>query len=252
MGEWFDGAHVTYIIVSLGVTVLLLYLATRHLKTQRGKDVFLKVFALLTFFLHVSILWHDFLAHGSAAVPDNILFPIYFCNLSMYMLMITAFWGKKDGKAFGAIAIMTAYGGFFGAMISLIYPEYYFGHANIFEWGVIKSMTSHSTMLIGSLWLFLGGYVPIRKKNTFVYFGGLLVYGVIGLGVNAIFAASGLGDPNAMYLSHPPLAEAPFLNCWTIAALMVIVIHLSTLVYERVKKTREGSNLASVGETLRV
>ncbi|MCK7492315.1 MAG: hypothetical protein MZW92_12475 [Comamonadaceae bacterium] len=93
----------------------------------------------------------------------------------------------------------------------------------MFEWGVFKSMTSHSAMLVGSLWLFVGGYVPFRRSNTLVYFGGLVLYGAIGLVANGIFAAAGLHDPNAMYLSAPPLAEAPFCPGWTIAGLMLLV-----------------------------
>jgi hypothetical protein len=238
MGQLFDGPHLAYIVVSLSVTASLLVLAKRKCRSQRAKDAFLKTFGILTFLLHVSVMWYDFLADGSASAPDNVLFPIYFCNLSMYMLLIVSFWGHRDGKFYRAAAIMTAYGGFFGAMISLIYPEYYFGSASLFAWPVFKSMASHSTMLVGALWLFVGGYVPIRRSNTLVYAAGLGVYGLVGLVVNGLFAVNGLPDPNAMYLSRPPLAEAPFLNCWTIAVLMLAVIHGTALAWERIAALR--------------
>ncbi len=234
MGSLFDLPHLLYIVISLGITVLLLVYAKKTLVRQRSKDRFLKTFGLLTFFLHVSVLWVDFIKNGTASVPDNVLFPIYFCNLSMYMLLLTAFVEDKESKFYRFVSVMTAYGGFFGAMISLMYPTYYLGSASMFEWGVFKSMTSHSAMLIGSLWLFVGGYVPFRKSNTAVYFAGLILYGAIGLVVNGIFAAAGLHDPNAMYLSAPPLSEAPFLSCWTISGLMLLVIHGFTLVWQRV------------------
>ncbi|OHE40759.1 MAG: hypothetical protein A2Y16_06940 [Tenericutes bacterium GWF2_57_13] len=239
MGSLFDLPHLLYIVISLGVTVLLLIYAKKTLVRQPSKDRFLKMFGLLTFFLHVSVLWVDFIKNGAASVPDNVLFPIYFCNLSMYMLLLTAFVEDKESKFYRFVSVMTAYGGFFGAMISLMYPTYYLGSASMFEWGVFKSMTSHSAMLVGSLWLFVGGYVPIRKSNTFVYFGGLLLYGGIGLAVNAIFASAGLHDPNAMYLSAPPLSEAPFLSCWTIAGLMILSIHGFTLAWQKIAATRE-------------
>jgi len=246
MGELFDLNHILYMIISLALTVGFLGLGKRFLKTQKGKDLFLRTFALLTFFLHISILWIDFLRNGSAVAYDNILFPKYFCNFCMYMLMIVSLWGDKQSKTFQAVAIFTAYGGFFGAMISLFYPDYYLGAPDMFEWGVFKSLLSHSTMLVGSLWIFVGGYIPIRKTNAILYAGGLLCSGAIGLIVNWLFEANGLSDPNAMYLHHPPLSDVPFLNCYTISALMVLVIFTFTLIYERVAKTdREpGEKLA--------
>lgn len=232
MGELFDRTHILYIVVSLSISIALLFYAKRSCRSELAKDRFLKVFALLTFFLHISVMWYDFLRQGSASTPDNVLFPIYFCNLSMYMLMVSAFWSNKKSRAFRVVAIMTGYGGFFGAMISLMYPSYYLGAQSIFLWPVFKSMLSHSTMLIGSIWLLLTGYVPIRVTNAFVYFVGLLVYALIGVSVNYLFVVNGLSDPNAMYLSHPPLSEAPFLNAYVIGLLMTIVIGVFAKVVE--------------------
>lgn len=232
MGTWFDTTHVIYIVISLLVTVLILSLAKRFLHKDLARNRFLKTFALLTFFLHISILWVDYLSNGSATVADNILFPKYFCNLSMYMLVITAFWENRTSKTYRFFAIMTAYGGFFGAMISLIYPEYYFGHS-IAEWQVLKSMLSHSTMLVGSIWIIIGGFIPVKRSNTLVYGAGLVVYWVIGEALNWLFKVNGLPDPNAMYLSAPPLAEAPFLNAYVIGLLMLLVIFGFTWWWEK-------------------
>ncbi len=237
MGTLFDSTHVTYMIVSLTVTVFLLWGAKRFLKTDRAKDRFLKTFAFLTFFLHISVLWVDFLKNGNASVPDNILFPKYFCNFCMYMLMLVSLIGDKKSKTFQAIAVFTAYGGFFGAMISLFYPDYYLGAPSMWEWGVLKSMLSHSTMLVGCVWLLLGGYVTVRRTNAILYAGGLLASGAVGLIVNGLFKANGLSDPNAMYLHYPPLAEAPFLNCYTISVLMVLLIFAFGMALEKINPT---------------
>jgi hypothetical protein len=218
--------------------------AKRLLITDRGKQIFLKVFGLLTFFLHTSVLWVDYLKNGSATVADNILFPIYFCNCSMYMLLIVAFMERRNTKWFRYFATVTAYAGIFGSLISLFYPAYYLGATSIFEWGVFKSMLSHSTMLIGCSWLLVGGFAPIQKNNAFVYSVGLLGFGLIGLIVNGLFRIAGLNDPNAMYLSHPPLAEAPFLSAYTIAVLMVVLIYLFTRVYATFMEKAKNTNSA--------
>lgn len=233
MGSLFDLTHILYIFISLFVSVLILFLGKKYLKKQNQKNTLLIVFGMLTFFLHISVLWVDFLKNGSAGVPDNVIFPIYFCNASMYLLMITSLWTRKDTKTFYYLAIITSYSGFFGATISLFYPAYYLGSNSIFEWGVLKSMLSHSTMWIGSLWLLVGGYFKIEKRNVVVYGLGLLAFGFIGVVVNFIFDAAGLYAPNAMYLQHPPLEDAPFLSAYTIALLMTLLIFIFTHSYEK-------------------
>jgi uncharacterized membrane protein SirB2 len=242
MGQLFDVPHLLYIFISLSLTVLLLVLAYKYFKTQTSKDRFLKFCGLITFFLHISVLWVDFLGDGSASVPDNILFPKYFCNFMMYMLLITAFLDNKKSKTFQAVAIITAYGGFYGAMISLFYPDYYLGSPSMLEWGVLKSMLSHSTMLLGSVWILVGNFVSIRPSNAIVYTGGLLGCGVIGVIVNYLFEINGLYDPNAMYLHQPPLSDVPFFNCWTIAGLMVLLILAFTWIYAKAGKKKPSNS----------
>lgn len=223
-GALFDVPHTAYIAGSLGLSALFLYLAVRFIKKQKYKDMFLKLWAWATFFLHISPLWINFLKGDAPVAADNMLFPIYFCNCSMYLLVIVAIWGDKKTKTFSYLATVTAYAGIFGALISLFYPEYYLNGSSIFEWGVLKSMLSHSTMLIGCFYLFLGGYAKVELKNVLVYGVGLLGFGFVGVVVNSIFALAGLNPPNAMYLQHPPLTEVPFLSAPVIAILMEIII----------------------------
>jgi len=63
----------------------------------------------------------------------------------------------------------------------------------------------------------VGGYFKIQKQNTIVYFVGLLIFCLIGIGVNQTFALASLNAPNAMFLQHPPIEDVPFLNVFVIA-----------------------------------
>lgn len=233
----FDGPHLLYIFISLTLTVFMIYVATRYIKKQKMKDLFLKFFAALTVFLHLLPLWVDFLSGQPAIANDNMLFPIYFCNLTMYLLVITAFWGDKNSKAFKYLATMTSYAGIFGALISLFYPEYYFAAGTMFTVGVMKSMLSHSTMLVGSLYLLTAGYFKINlKQNVIVYSVGLLAYGLIGMLVNLTFRLANLNSPNAMYLIKPPIDGVNVLNAYTIALMMIGLVALISYLIEFFKK----------------
>lgn len=237
----FDGPHLIYIFASLFATVLILFLALRFLKKQKHKDIFLKFWAFATVFLHILPLWVNFLQGDEPIAKDNMLFPIFFCNLSMYLLVITAFWGNKESKGFKYFAIVTAYSGIFGALISLFYPEYYFEEGVMLKLGVMKSLLSHSTMLIGCLYLLLGKYFKVSvKENTIIFTGGLFVFALVGVLVNAIFHWAGLEAPNAMYLQKPPIEDVPFLNTYVIGIGLIGLTALVSYIIAQTYKFKEN------------
>ena len=228
----FDGLHLSYIIISLLVSAGLLFLAKKYIHTEKYKEWFLKFWAIVTVFLHLITLYDDYLKTGSANVADNQLFPIYFCNMTMYLLVITALWGNKKTKFFQYLATVTSFSGILGSLISLFYPEYYLNTGDMFVLHVFKSLLSHSTMLIGCLYLIVGRYIKISFKESTITFGvGLLGFGLVGVIVNAIFKWAHLPPPNAMYLQRPPIPEVPFLNVYVIALMLMGVVALSTYIY---------------------
>lgn len=238
----FDGPHLLYIAVSLIVSFIILFFASKYINKFKYKELFLKFWATLTVFLHLLPLWVLFLQGEQPIVHDNQLFPIYFCNMTMYLLVITAFWGDKKSRSFHYLSVITCYAGTLGALISLFYPDYYLGSGNMLELGVFKSMLSHSTMMIGCIYLMTGKYYKVQMKdNTIIYGIGLLCFGAIGLAVNGLFAAFGLRQPNAMFLQHPPIEEVPFFNFFVIALLMMLVVAGTSFAIEtllRKKTTR--------------
>ena len=232
----FDTTHTLYIIISLICTFLLLFFMKKYNKSEKFKTTFLRFFSIGTFLLHISIMWTSYLTNdvNYGFAFDNILFPIYFCNLAMYCLIITSCM-KKDTNFFKYFATFTAWAGIFGSLISLFYPEYYFGNPNLKDWYVLKSMLSHSTMLVGSLYLFVGGFIKLNYKNLIYYCYGLIGCLFIGL-FNNIFLGQFNKDKNSMYLKQPPLSEVPSLNFITIPILMLIVIFISLQVKNLIHK----------------
>lgn len=239
LGALFDLPHVLYIILSLLATIIIIRTLSQKMKTPSQKNKGLLFFGLITFFLHISILWYDFFRTGQSIAPDNVIFPIYFCNMSMYLLLFVSLVTNKNSKWMSYLLTITAYSGIFGALISLFYPSYYLGAEGMLLWPVFKSMLSHSTMLIGCLWILVSKMTPIKVSNAVVYFIGLLGFGLIGIVVNSLFRAFDLYAPNAMYLQHPPLSDVPFLNVFVISFLMVLFIFIFTHIYDSLVNPKE-------------
>jgi hypothetical protein len=226
----FDTTHSLYILFSLLFTFCILIIAKRFIQSEKNKSRFLRFFSLATFLLHISIIWTTYLAtdNNYGYAYDNILFPIYFCNFAMYCLLICSFLDTKK-KYYKAFATFTAWAGIFGSLISLFYPDYYLSNPTLKDWSVLKSMLSHSTMLVGSLYLFIGNYITLNIMNILYYIYGLIGCLFVGL-INNLFLGLFGRDMNSMYLKRPPLDDAPYLNCFTIPLLMLLVIFVCTQV----------------------
>ncbi|MDD4157372.1 MAG: YwaF family protein [Candidatus Cloacimonetes bacterium] len=226
----FDTTHTLYILFSLLFTVCILFISKKFIKSEKNKLRFLRFFSLGTFLLHISIIWTTYLTseNNYGYAYDNILFPIYFCNLAMYCLLICSFINTKK-KYYAAFATFTAWAGILGSLISLFYPDYYLNTPTLKDWSVLKSMLSHSTMLIGTLYLFVGNYIKLDIKNLLYYSYGLIGCLIVGLFNNLFLGLFGR-DMNSMYLKRPPLDDVPYLNFITIPLLMLFIIFISILV----------------------
>lgn len=227
----FNTAQLSYIIISF-VLIALILVFSRKIKSQKNKDRFLKFWAVITFVIHISVMWVDYLTYGSASAPDSVLFPIYFCNACMYLLIVVAFMKNKQSKLFLILATFVAYGGFFGGLITTIESHYLAGNPVVWSWGNLKSMLSHSAMMVGCLYLFVGGYVKIGVKNLVYFVYGLLGCFVLGVFNNWLFTSVGLANPNSMYLTDTAIPGVPLLNGYFIASCIVVVIFIFTTIWE--------------------
>ena len=223
--------HILYIAISLVLTVIAL-IGLARVRAPKAKVIILQTIGVITFLLHISIMWVDYLTNGSAGAPDYILFPINFCNFTMLLLLIVGFIRNKEGVAFRLLGTLVAYGGIVGGIVTLCYPEFYIWQPDFSSWYILKSFLGHSMMPLGSLYLFVGGFIKIRVDNTLYLAGGLFLTLIVGLAVNAVFAMCGLPEPNAMYLQKSPIAEVPFLNGYVIGMLMLALTFIFTVIWE--------------------
>lgn len=226
---------VWYILISTGIVVLLLKYLKHNVNEKERKDRVLKISAIATLILHYSSLYVDYFSNIEASVDGTMLLPIFPCNLAMWMLVVVAFIKNKNTKFFTILAEMTFYIGTVGGIVGVVLNEAYFNTPSLSDWYVLKGLLSHTTMLIGCLYLFVGDYIKIRVKNMCSISLALLILMMDGILTLMLFDLFGLDLPNAMYLVEAPYESMPFVNTWTLGAAGLIVGFLITLGYEHVK-----------------
>ena len=225
--------QIIYIICSFSLISLILFFAHK-IKKEKHKSLFLFIVSFVCLGFHISTMYTTFFSNGGRGfVADNQIFPIYFCNYMMDLLIIVSSWPDKNTKFFKNMATFTAYGGCFGALITVFATDPGFA-----EWGSFQSALSHSCLLLGCLYLFVGGYVKINVFNLVPYSFGLLSCGVVGGLVELIFDLGGLESPNAMYLVHGP-KELPAFQWWMFALSMLAIIFIFTSIWEHFTRKKE-------------
>lgn len=123
--------------------------------------------------------------------------------------------------------------GFLGAFITAIYPDFYFETPlHYVTWDLLKSFLSHNFLMLGSVWLFVGGYVKVRVSNIISFVAGIIGTIAIGLLQNWLFAITNCPAENAMYLVRPAIEGVPLLSGYFMAAAGLLVVFLFALIYE--------------------
>ena len=208
----FDLTHILYMLISGVITAILLIVAAKRVKTQSGKDTILKLSAVVTVALHYSSLWVDYLTTGSAEVENNQLFPIYPCNIIMWLLLIAAYKKDRTDTLFTVLSEFLFWGGIVCGSIGIIFNINYDNTPNLLDYDILKGLVSHSTMLFGCIYTRVGGYMRFRVFNVVSCASGLTLFLVDGMLINRIYKMFNLEPVNAMYLLESPFASMPWLS----------------------------------------
>jgi len=227
----FNTAHVLYILISALATAAALSLLAFFVKKQKHKLLWLKVSAIVTVAIHYSPLWVDFFTEGEALVEKSMLLPIYPCNICMWLLLITAFI-RPDGRIFRYLSEFLMLAGVVCAVIGIVFNENYGANPTLANYGILKGLLSHSTMLFGCLYLWVSRLAVPRMHCLISVIFGLLLFIVDGAIINFLFSALGLDRVNAMYLLSPPFEDLPFINTLTIGIAALTVTFALCAAYE--------------------
>ena len=235
----FDLVHILYMVISGIVSAAILYLMHKYLKTEDKKTAGIKFFAIITVIIHYSSLWVDYLRDSTAEVEGPMLFPIHPCNVCMWLLVIVAFMKNKNSTVFRVLSEFLVLGGTVCGSIGIILNENYDSTPSLLDYDVLKGLLSHSTMLIGILYLLVAGFVKIRVKNVISVVAGLLIFFVDGLVINTLYAICGTEPCNSMYLLEAPFPDIPWLITPVMGIAGIIVAFAITATYEQIALPKE-------------
>ena len=235
----FDVPHVMFMVRGFTLLALLEVLFFLFVKNERKRVILLRFAAVITVVIHYSSLYVDYFQTGKAELENTMLLPIYPCNIAMWFLLIVAFMKNKESKVYKVVAEFTFYLGIVGGLVGIMFNEIYASTPDLSDWGVLKGLLSHLTMLFGAIYLLVGGFIKIRVTNTISVLIGMifmLVDGAVIIGLHRIFK---LDSPNAMYLINLPFPDLPWINTWTIGIMAVIIVFVITASYEQIALKKE-------------
>ncbi len=234
-----DLPHILYTVISFVLTAILLAIFALYLHTDKQKRAVLKISALATVALHYSSLYVDYFTTGNAEVSSTMILAVYPCNVAMWFLVAVAFIKNVNGKFFKCLAEATFYLGIVGGVIGIVINENYIANPNLADWDILKGLLSHSTMIVGCVYLLVGGFIKIRVDNVISVTGMLLFLvldGSIVIGLHELF---NLDPPNCMYLLENPLPQLPWFNTWLIGVLGIVLCFAVTAIYEQIALKKE-------------
>lgn len=205
MRNMFNTQHILYMVISGILTVVLLALAARLAKTDRSKNYILKFFAIITVAIHYSNLWVDyFISGGTATIENNQILPVYPCNVVMWMLLVASLMQDKKRLLFQMLGEFCFYGGTVCGIVGIVLNINFGNNPTLADYDILKGMLSHSTMLFGCLYMFVGRYIKIRMFNAVSVAAGLGSFVICGVGVNMLYEHFGMTPPDGMFLRSNP------------------------------------------------
>ena len=218
--------------ITMLIILISLFVINKKVTEENTKDKILKVFSILTVVIHYSSLWVDYFTTGKAEVENNMLIPIYPCNICMWMLLIVAFMKDKQSALYKMLTEFLSIAGTVCGLVGLFANEIFISNPDFFDYNSLKGLLSHSTMIFGTLFILTQGYIKVRTIsftiNTSI---GLIIFAIIGAIVNLLFYIFGLDPVNAMFMLEFPF-DIPGASFVTLGILGIIIVFIMTSIYE--------------------
>lgn len=222
----FNTQHILYMIISGLLSIAILVLAHIFVRDDKNKNRILKFFAIITVIIHYSNIWVDYFASGgNATVENNHIFPVYPCNVVMWMLLIAALLYNKKSLPFQILGEFCFLVGTVCGIVGIVINANFGNTPTLADYDILKGMLSHSTMLLGCIYLRTGNYVRVRMFNIVSVTVGFASFVICGAIVNRLYDWFGMVAPDGMMLRSNPYIKGSTvaLGIWAIIILFVIL-----------------------------
>ena len=220
----FGTAHIIYLLITLPLSFIVLFLGKKFSKSEKSQSIFLKTLAgLLLIWIIINRLSQVYrygMVRWEQIIPDS------FCGMTSLVLALAVLFGKKDNPVYHFVWAL----GLVGALITVLYPTFLDQAPSIFYLPTISGLLHHSLALVMVAALLLFGQIYITYKKWYCTFFGFTAYLSIGA-----FQMSVLGFPDAYHIAEPILSGTP-LTAWVMAPLYAVGYGLVLLVIELVRK----------------
>ena len=141
--------------------------------------------------------------------------------------------------AFKILAEFVFYAGIICGIVGILLNENYVGSVGLSDYGVFKGLLSHSTMLLGSIYILVGGFIKIRVFNVISVACGLVIFFIDGVIMNFIYDFFRDEQANSMYLQEAPFESMPWLNTGFIGIAGVLITFIVSAIYEQIALKKE-------------
>jgi hypothetical protein len=222
----FGSIHIIYLVITLPLSVLALFLGKKFAKSEKSQSIFLKsLAALLLIWIIINRLSQVYRyddVRWEQIIPDS------FCGMTSLVLALAVLFGKKDNPVFHFVWFL----GLIGASITVYNPTFLDQGPSIFYLPTISGLLHHSLALVMVAALLLFGQIHITYKKWYCTFFGFTAYLSVGA-----FQMSVLGFPDAFHIAEPILSDTP-LTAWVMAPLYAAGYGLVLLLIELVRKSK--------------
>ena len=242
--KMFNLQHILYMLISGALTVFLILVFVKRIKSEKGKNLILKTVAVLTVLIHYSALLVEYLSEGGNAETENTyILPMYPCNVIMWLFLILAFLENKRGVVFRVLSEFCFLVGSVCMVVGIVFNYNFDSNPTLLDYEVLKGLLSHSVLLVGCLYLYFGRYVKLGIFNSVSMLFGFLIFVACGATVNLLFSAFDISVIDGFYLievpgigiSSVPLGLALVLVVFGIYALIELRLPESERWYSKIK-----------------
>lgn len=230
--------HFVYLFVALAVVITVSVLL-RNVKPKTRISI-LRYTSLIMVLIHISPLIVEFFIRQNYLDVglDSAIWPIYFCNVVMWLFAIT-FCSANVMKKLYPVVINFA---FIGGLLTIALPQFHSFDADFFDWIILRSYLTHTLMLFGALFAFMSKEYKPKVKDIIwvaISFIPLILWGLL---TNYLFSTYKGYTHNSMYLEGP-IFEGTILYWYVAITLIVVVLFSFFSIYEHFTLKKEDRSL---------